>query len=286
MQNRHGKSPVEAKNSLLSSPDINILDLKNFELSIEALVDLSVKALENESYIILRNFSPSFLDCNDPGASLLDFVRRIGDPCAHDDAGSLVWNIRKSLDTSSDVVTYSEHCHEAQLHTDSQYRSNPEDMFALLCLTEARCGGGQSLLLTFSDLMSELLKLPNADEVIYQLESTPFPFIVPTTFNQGESNDPQFIFAPIFVEDTIRFRIDTLEKALPYFAGTISNSALDAYYQLKQIILNTSRIKRFYLEPQDLLLVNNKNALHGRTAFSDSNRHLLRVRMDWPEHNV
>jgi hypothetical protein len=50
----------------------------------------------------------------------------------------------KVSNTYTFIKTYSEHSHEAELHTDGQFIHYPEDYFSLLTLKKADCGGGVS----------------------------------------------------------------------------------------------------------------------------------------------
>jgi len=38
-----------------------------------------------------------------------------------------------------------------------------------------------------------------------------------------------------------------------------------------------------FLQPKDLIFINNKTMLHGRGQFTDADRHLLRIRMNKKE---
>jgi hypothetical protein len=49
------------------------------------------------------------------------------------------------------------------------------------------------------------------------------------------------------------------------------------------VLSGSKQIKRFHLQPGDLVFINNRTTLHGRTAFDDPKRHLLRVRLNMHE---
>lgn len=78
----------------------------------------------------------------------------------------------------------------------------------------------------------------------------------------------------------IRFRVDTFEKAIAENPDFCTPKQIEAYDVLKGIILNSDKIKHFYLENRDLVFINNKTMLHGRSSFTDSDRHLLRIRIN------
>ena len=66
-------------------------------------------------------------------------------------------------------------------------------------------------------------------------------------------------------------------KSLPTFC---TDDQLYANAQLKKIVTHPSNRMEFMMEPGDLIFINNKTMLHGRSSFNDSNRHMLRIRMN------
>ena len=150
----------------------------------------------------------------------------------------------------------------------------------LLTLKKADCGGGISSILKLKDILDELRALENGKELERILRETNFPFIVPNVFKKNKSNKPEFNYGPILRENEIRFRVDTFEKAIDYDKTLCSEEQITAYKELKKIILNSDKTNNFYLEEKDLVFINNKTTLHGRSLFTDEKRHLLRIRMN------
>ena len=246
------------------------------ELSIEIL-----EALEQTGYVLIKNFI--LPDCDDEEArSKFEILApKIGIPVSHDVHDSIVWDIKAAKTSASEVITYSQHQHKADLHTDSQYSFYPEDYFGLLTLKKASCGGGESLLLSLKDILHELRSTELGQEVERILRENDYPFMVPTVFKREEEDQIlEMNWGPILRENEIRFRVDTLEKAVTASGDRCTKEQIDAYYYLKNLICNSPSLKRFFLERGDLLFVNNKTMLHGREAFQDPERHLLRVRMN------
>lgn len=238
-------------------------------------------ALEGVGWILLPDYEPKL-----KGTALADaylsLCKEIGRPIGHDREGTIIWDI-KSRSAGSDgnkVITYSEHNHEADLHTDSQYSEYPEDYFGLLTLHKARCGGGESYLLSLDDLLKELSSTAAGREAIDVLQTTNYPFIVPNVFRKKTGDEPEFNFGPILREGEIRFRIDTFEKALAAAPDLCTPRQLSAFNVLKEHIRSSPSMKTFFLEDRDLIFINNKTMLHGRGSFTDSDRHLLRIRMN------
>jgi len=234
--------------------------------------------LDSIGYIVVSDMDVSNLNqCSD---MFLKISETLGEPKGHDANGTIIWDIKSNPKSNSFIKTYSEHNHEAELHTDSQYSEYPEDYFGLLTLKRAECGGGISYLLSLPEILEELQTLDNGAEIIDTLTNTDYPFIVPNVFKKDDSLEQEFNYGPILRENEIRFRIDTFEKALLKLDGYCTQKQLDAYHALKEITLNSKNIKSFFLEEGDLIYINNKTMLHGRGQFTDSNRHLLRIRMN------
>lgn len=238
-------------------------------------------ALNGVGWILIPDYEPTL-----EGAALekayLALCEEIGQPIGHDRAGTIIWDI-KSRGAGGDgnkVITYSEHNHEADLHTDSQYSEYPEDYFGLLTLRKARCGGGESYLLSLEDLLEELASTAAGREAIEVLRTTNYPFIVPNVFRKETGDGPEFNFGPVLRDGEIRFRIDTFEKALVAAPNLCTPRQLSAFTLLKELVRSSPSTKTFFLEDRDLIFINNKTMLHGRGSFTDSERHLLRIRMN------
>jgi alpha-ketoglutarate-dependent taurine dioxygenase len=244
------------------------------------LVELIISSLKSAGYILVKNFDVDTSNVEECRKKFLEISEQIGKPIPHDANNTIIWDIKSNPNSKSFVKTYSEHSHEAQLHTDSQYSFYPEDYFGLLTIKKAECGGGLSYILTLKDILEELRSLPDGKEIEHILRTTDYPFIVPNVFKKNNLDEHEFNFGPILRENEIRFRIDTFEKALVYNNNLCTKKQIQAYEVLKQIILDTKKTKSFYLEEKDLIFLNNKTLLHGRSMFTDQKRHLLRIRLN------
>lgn len=236
--------------------------------------------LENTGYVVVQEFDIDSDDIESSGSKFLDIASLIGLPISHDANNSIIWDIKSNPDSVSNIKTYSEHNHEAELHTDSQYSEYPEDYFGLLTLKTATCGGGKSMLLSLKDILNELQSLPNGHELEHTLSKTDFPFVVPNVFKKIASNENEYNFGPILRPNEIRFRVDTCEKAIKANPEFCKEDQKLAFEELKKLILNSPSTMEFYLKEKDLIFINNKTMLHGRTSFTDARRHLLRIRMN------
>lgn len=236
--------------------------------------------LNTIGYIIIKNFNVDINNIDDCKKKFLKISEQVGDPVGHDADNKIIWDIKSNPESVSFIKTYSEHSHEAELHTDSQYSDYPEDYFGLLTLKKAECGGGLSYLISLEEVLEDLRALKNGIEIERILRETNYPFIVPNVFKKTNKEGHEFNFGPILRENEIRFRVDTFEKAIAYDESLCTTEQINAYKELKNIILNSEKIKRFHLEEKDLIFINNKTMLHGRSEFTDNSRHLLRIRMN------
>jgi alpha-ketoglutarate-dependent taurine dioxygenase len=245
--------------------------------TISEVAQLAKASLANDGYIIIRNFGK---DTDELRTKFRMISEEIGDPVPHDSHNTIVWDIKSNPESIGFIKTYSEHNHEAELHTDSQYSYYPEDFFGLLTLKKANCGGGMSYLLSLKDILTSIRSGDNNQSLEETLSNEKFPFIVPNVFKKDSSKGREYNFGPILRPNEIRFRVDTFEKAIAENPEFCTPKQIEAYHVLKSMILNSDKIKRFYLEDRDLIFINNKTMLHGRSSFTDSNRHLLRIRMN------
>lgn len=238
------------------------------------------KELEDTGYVVVTNFNIDPENLEDCRTKYLSVAEKVGDPVSHDTNNSIIWDIRPNPESKSFVKTYSEHSHEAEMHTDSQYSSYPEDYFGLLTLKQADCGGGESYLLSLDNVLNSLRELSDAEQIEHTLRHTNFPFIVPNVFKKNSGDEFEFNFGPMIQDNEIRFRVDTFEKAVKVRPDLCTDEQVKAFEVLKSVIIKNKNTLAFYLEPKDLIFINNKTMLHGRSEFKDPNRHLLRIRLN------
>ncbi|MCC3532422.1 MAG: TauD/TfdA family dioxygenase [Microcoleus sp. PH2017_21_RUC_O_A] len=62
----------------------------------------------------------------------------------------------KSQLSTSAIKTFSKHNQQAPLHTDSQYRNQPERFIALMTICQANCGGGYTEIVNFRKILEEI----------------------------------------------------------------------------------------------------------------------------------
>jgi len=268
------------KSDTLTLKSVNYIDFNSIKGGYERLAIIIKEELDRTGYIVVENFDADVTNKQERENKFLEISELVGTPVPHDNNNSIVWDIKTNPSSSGIVKTYSEHSHEAELHTDSQYSFYPEDYFGLLTLKKAACGGGISYLLSLKDIISDLRKIEGHEDIEHTLRNEDFPFIVPDVFKQKSGDNQEFNFGPILRGNEIRFRVDTFEKAIERRPDLCSIEQIHAYKILKSIIVNSPAMQEFYLKEKDLIFINNKTMLHGRSQFSDNTRHLLRIRLN------
>ena len=97
-------------------------------------------------------------------------------------------------------------------------------------------------------------------------------------FKVKPQGPPEYTFGYLLKDGKMRFRIDSVEKAIALDASFCSSEHLRHFHFLKELALNSTHIKKTQLANDECLFINNKTMLHGRTGFEDQKRHLLRIR--------
>ena len=204
----------------------------------------------------------------------------VGSPTATDRLDRrVVWDIR--VRDSGYVSTFSQHAGEADFHTDTQYYAEPERYIMLYCMRAAACGGGVSTLRDVRCIEEGLSRSEDGRWALDYLSQTDLPFRIPAVFTSDGSIDAvEVTLARVFGDrPRIRYRTDTLDKgfqALPAYDRPDTRRALAI---LQRELDDQSLILSRPLPTDGVIIVNNHEALHGRSAFSDPERHLLRIRI-------
>jgi Taurine catabolism dioxygenase TauD, TfdA family len=213
---------------------------------------------------------------------LLAFASCIGEPSAVDPySRKRVWEVSPRVGPGPGYIpTITEHNYGADLHTDSSFKLTPEQYVLFFAFHPAEDGGGVSTLLSKDQLLTRLSETDEGKECARLLSTTEFPFRVPTVFTKRKSeSEMEWIMAPILSSQSrIRFRHDLISSALERIPIKLSSEAEWALSYFVQILHECSPLS-LALGQDELLVTNNYVVLHGRTAFEDLDRTLLRVRL-------
>ena len=193
----------------------------------------------------------------------------------------LVWEVRPVADLPpGHVPTVTEHAREAEPHTDSSFKKHPERYVALFAVRPAR-SGGLSTIVDGQTLLKELKKHAEGGACWSILSSERFLFRRPTTFTPSQREDVAvWIEVPVISErPLIRYRYDVIERGFECEAGADTRERRQAIKVFRDLLIKVPK-ETVGLQAGDLLMVDNHEILHGRTAFEDEKRLLLRVRID------
>lgn len=192
----------------------------------------------------------------------------------------VVWDVKPTQQSGEYFPTFSEHDGEALYHTDTQYYARPERYFLLYIVAPARCGGGELMMRHGEALKEELLKTEAGREAVRVLTQALLPFRVPSVFTStGGGGDKEFTHAAVFGDEVfLRWRGDTIRKGLADNPAMATHEVCSAIECVESLLRSAPGEHRARLPKDSLCLVDNHVVLHGRTSFSDRERHLIRIR--------
>lgn len=258
----------------------NTVDLSSLDPESDDFGSELVRLINKAGYLVISNMDFDIGDVDSCSDKLLAFCRLFADPIPHNpDPNSLIWDIKAVTGQNSELATFSEVTECAELHTDNAFAAHPDDFFCLLSLKAASCGGGESTLLNVTDIIDELRSTPEGREAEQILRTKPYPFAVPSIFQDERIEGHECNTGLVLIDDCIRFRTDVIEDSIAHRPDLVDDSQIKALNLLTDIIAKSAAIQRVMLNPNELIIIDNKRLLHGREAFEDTSRHLLRVRL-------
>lgn len=217
-------------------------------------------------------------------AFIIAMTQLMGTPTSTDRSGNTyAWPVKAEKNPKHLNLTFSQHQKKAPLHTDSQYIPSPEQAFGLWCIQPAKDGDGRSFLLNGSDIIEAISKHPQGSTILDCLFYEKFPFRTPTAFTDTLRDDvPEVIYKPILLpQGTIRYRLETILKGVASSDVSLTQTQKKSLEFFERLIHNPSHLQSFHLQAGEVVFVNNHRVLHGRSAFSDPDRELIRVRFNF-----
>ena len=211
----------------------------------------------------------------DDDALLLALTMGLGTPSAVGNGSGIFHEVRpKPLEEQGDISTTRD---EFVLHTDSTALVEPHDVICLACVEAEPDAGGESLVVHVDSLVSDLRE--RRPESLAALADAVFPFPL---------NDPVagtgIHEVPVLVAtnggQSIRYRADALALGLAARPDALSPEHHDALAALDEAIAEPPDQASYLLRPGDVLFVDNRHALHGRTKIrAGAARHLRRLKL-------
>jgi hypothetical protein len=224
------------------------------------------------------------LGIDDKRRGVFAFAVLLGDPTANIPFDRVLWDVQNRGDGSSGHTSFSENDLKAGYHTDSAALPIPERFFFLYAVRAARCGGGVSLIRDGRVVRSQLEETPEGGAAVRLLTETELPRRIPEAFKEYADVAPDgYLYAPVLAEKPMwRWRKNGIQKGIaahPEYQTPEVHQALDAV--IEQLANGPGEIRQV-IPTDGILIINNHITLHGRTAFTDPERHLLRLRFHEP----
>lgn len=185
------------------------------------------------------------------------------------DHGQLRYDVRPTRECGG--LSSSKSANPLNPHTEASYYPHPPRLIALWCFHAARCGGGQTLV---ADGFRMLSRLSINERETVMREQIAF----------ADTSRPISCHAPIFtVSPTplLRYSFNLLRFNSYDPETTRITNAVPARNQRERL---ADRLLALFDKVHDaidipdggLLILDNRRMIHGRTAFADHDRHLIR----------
>lgn len=159
-----------------------------------------------------------------------------------------------------------------ELHTDSTFLPAPHDVIALGCQIAAP-DSGASLVVRVDDVCERIADRGDGGSLDALRESA-YPFIV-----EAPAGEPAAALLSILGDGatgvTVRYRQDVTER-LRDAGVALEHRAAEALATFERTLAEEDLVARFMLRPGDVLLVDNRRALHGRESVVESSPRLMR----------
>ncbi|WP_165950192.1 TauD/TfdA family dioxygenase [Actinomadura sp. GC306] len=215
--------------------------------------------LRHQGWTLLRDQPFLRADATADPHRCLGLAAGWGRPSARD-GGRAAWPVRATRAGG----TVSQTSGAAPLHTDAAYRERPEAGMCLFSVRPAR-DGGRTLLL---DADTALADLP--DRMLNRLRRADWSWRTPEPFVPEAPFRAAVVTLPPSGAAALRWRPDLL------MCGDAEQRAAAEEFARHLARLPAVELA---LRPGDALILDNRRILHGRTAFGDPARMLVRVRL-------
>ncbi|MFI9235607.1 TauD/TfdA family dioxygenase [Streptomyces sp. NPDC053079] len=163
-------------------------------------------------------------------------------------------------------------------HSDSPMLPHPHAYLGLLCVRPSPNGDGQTVLVRAADIATELA----GQNLLQPLRDPCYPFAVP----QGPGAErSEVITHPIIAMSeegtTVRYCPVRVAAGVQLAGHALDSEHLDALHTFERTLQRPDLTAVFMLRAGDLLLLDNRRLLHGRTDVrpDGASRHLKRVKV-------
>ena len=207
----------------------------------------------------------------------------LGDPTANIPFDQVLWDVKNRGDESSGHRGFSETDHKADYHTDNGALPIPEHFFFLYAVRTADCGGGISVLRDGRIVKQQLEQTPEGREAVRVLNETKLPRHISDAFKKyADVAENGYLYAPVLSDEEPMWRWGRLRRGIAANPEFDTPQVRQALATVLDMLNNGPDVIRVVIPTDGILIINNHITLHGRTAFTDPERHLLRLRFHKP----
>jgi hypothetical protein len=190
----------------------------------------------------------------DPRRSLLLLTETLGTVVRYQNEGDYIIEIKQDRTITGSERPGFNNCKEFFPHTDLSYVDEPPTFLCLHSIQNHVNLGGVSQFVDIADITPHLSAV-----ALSELQREVFLFPPPRHYIDGRSSPRSILKREKWGSGySIRFRRDDLRS--------ITRPGIDAVIDLCHTI--QERMIEIFLEPNTLAIINNRRALHGRTAFT------------------
>lgn len=251
---------------------------------LSALTDRIQVAFDNQACaVVVPSVGVVDLDEEQRRTALYAFAAIQGDVMANHPLKTVVWDVRSEPD-ATEYATHSGSGGKARYHTDAGYLKMPPRFFLLYGMRAADCGGGESLIRdgrVLTQKLAETEKGRMASEVLSQK----LPRHVLEIFHPvGYVEEDGLQYSPILSDRPLwRWARGNIRRGLESRPDLATPQVWEALDTVKELLNAEPGGFRLTIPTDGVLVIDNHVALHGRTAFTDSKRHMLRIRFHEPK---
>jgi hypothetical protein len=200
----------------------------------------------------------------DSDPAILALFQAVAVPTAVGNAGAICFTVAPK---TGDHIDLSETDNEFPPHSDSTFLRDPHHYIALACVRRDADSGGDSYVLTH-DAVRDMVREVGGERIVRALGEPVYPFVLRDPL-YGEGIQ----LVPVLGADgTIRYRKDMLDRLLSGRPELFAPGVLDALAVLDQVLDRARGRDCFVLAPGDMLVLDNRRVLHGRTPIRPGDR--------------
>lgn len=257
-------------------PDINqrAYDLPSW---VDLLDDLRSRLEGGLGFALLRSLPVEQESEHVARTMLWGIGQHLGYPDPQDAAGNLLHDVR---DTGKHLSDDGIRVYQTKLPI--HYHNDGSDAFMLLCYRQAQSGGRSQLISAVSVFNEILARRPDLAEILQH----PFDF---DTRGQGLPNAPPYQRIPVYTHHAghlnVLYKRQYIDFAQRFTdVPPLTDKQIEALDLMDQVCGELAF--EFTMNPGDIVVANNYDILHARSAFedgeSDEGRHMMRLWLTLP----